>query len=185
VADTQESPSFWATAWEKTKAVLKWVGTKLLAPGVGLIVAIVLIILAGLLLTMGLKELQIGGWLARLLGKKDPEATVIDVANSVPPNRVDKDGKIIPVGVPDSKGDTQAVVVPIQNPGLFSNPSTVTFTPPGSDKPVEVQLPDGVKNKDVDKVIVVKPDVIAVTVKDNSGVSAQHVDDLLKKYGGS
>jgi hypothetical protein len=35
----------------------------------------------------------------------------------------------------------------------------------------------------VDKVIIVKPNVYAVTVKDNSGVNAKDVDDLLSKYG--
>jgi len=183
VADTAEDMSFWATVWSKAKSALKWAGKKLLAPGVGLIVALVVIALAVLLLSMGFKELQIGGLLNWLLGKKGADAKVIDVANSVPPNRVDKDGKIIPIGTPDSKGDTQAVVVPIQDPGLFSNPNTVVFTPPGADKPIEIQLPDGVKNQDVDKVIIVRPDVIAVTVKDNSGIPAQQIDSLLKKYG--
>jgi hypothetical protein len=46
-----------------------------------------------------------------------------------------------------------------------------------------VVLPDGVKAKDVDRVIIVKPDVYAVTVKDKSGVSAKEVDDLLAEYG--
>lgn len=184
MADPQDNESFWTVAWSKMKAALKWVGVRLMAPGVGLVAAAVVIVLGIILVSMGFKELQIGGLLGWLLGKKSPEQKAIDTANSVPAGRVDKDGKIIPIGTSDSKGDTQAVVVPIQNPGLFSNPNTVTFTPPGSDAPIEVQLPDGVKNKDVDKVIVVKPSVIAVSVKDGSGVSSQQVDDLLKKYGG-
>jgi hypothetical protein len=77
---------------------------------------------------------------------------------------------------------TQAVVVPIKNPGMFSNPDTVVFTPPGETKPVEVQLPDGVKAKDVDTVVVVKPEKFVVTVKDKSGIPAKKVDDLLNKY---
>lgn len=173
-------PSFWGTVWEKLKAILHWMAIKLAAPGV----ALVIVVVAVLLVAMGCKGLQIGGLLGKLFGKKDPEQKAIDVANSVPPNRVGPDGKLIPPGTPDQKGDTQAVVVPIDNPGLFSNPDTVTFTPPGADKPVEVQLPTGVKNSDVDKVIIVKPDVVAVTVKDTSGIPAQKVDDLLAKYGG-
>jgi hypothetical protein len=75
-------------------------------------------------------------------------------------------------------------VVPINEPGIFSDPSTVEFTPPGETKPVVVPLPTGVKNSDVSQVVVVSPSVVAVTVKDNSGISAQTVDDLLKKYAG-
>lgn len=169
-------PTFWQALWSKIKAIL----VKLAVPGV----AVVVVVVAILLIAMGWKELQIGGFLARLFGKKDPALKAIDVANSVPEHRVDKAGNLIPVGTPDSKGQTQAAVVPIKEPGLFSNPDTVEFTPPGKFAPVEVQLPDGVKNRDVEKVIVVQPDKFVVSVKDDSGVPASKVDDLLAKYGG-
>jgi len=172
-------PTFWGTVWAKLKAILHWLAIHLVAPGV----ALVLIIVAVLLVSMGFKELQIGGLLGRLFGKKEPEHAAIDKANSIDPDRVDKNGQLIQPGVPDSKGDTQVVVVPIKEPGLFSNPDTVEFTPPGKTDPIEVQLPDGVKNKDVEKVIVVQPGKFVVTVKDESGVSASKVDDLLAKYG--
>ena len=160
---------------------LKWVGLKLLAPGVSLIVAAVAIVLVA----MGAKELQVGGLLGWLLGRKGSGGKAIDVANTIPSDRIDTNGALIPEGVPDSKGITQAVVVPIHEPGVFSNPSTVKFTPPGADKPVEVQLPDGVKNKNVAQVVVLTPDKFVVTVKDNSAVPASKVDDLLNKYGGT
>ncbi len=105
------------------------------------------------------------------------------MANTVPEDRVDENGVIIKPGEPDSTGQTQAVVVPIEEPGLFDDPGKIKVTPPGEDKPTEVILPDGVKAKDVDKVIIVKPDVYAVTVKDNSKVTGKDVDDLLSKYG--
>ncbi len=174
------TPSFWSVVWSKLKTIGKWAATHLAAPGVALLIIVVAIVLV----SMGFKELQIGGILGKLFGKADPEKKAVDVANSVPADRVGPDGKLIPPGTPDSKGDTQAIVVPINNPGLFSNPGTVTFTPPGADKPVEVQLPDGVKSSDVDKVIVVKPDVVVVSVKDTSTVPASKIDDLLAKYGG-
>lgn len=174
-----EEPSFWQAFWAKMKATFRWIGLNLLAPGAALVVVIVAIVLA----SMGAKELQIGGLLAKLLGRKDPEKKAVDVANTVDPDRIDKDGKLIQPGVPDSKGHTQAVVVPIKEPGLFSNPSTVEFTPPGETKPIEVQLPDGVTAKDVDKVVIVQPGKFVVTVKDGSGVPASKVDDLLDKYG--
>ena len=173
-------PSFWQAFWAKVKATFRWVGWNLLAPGVALVVVVVSV----LLVSMGAKELQIGGLLARLLGRKGPEAKAVDVANTVDPDRIDKDGKLLPPGAPDSKGVTQAVVVPIKEPGLFSNPSTVEFTPLGQTEPIEVQLPDGVTAKDVDKVVIVQPGKFVVTVKGSSGVPASKVDDLLEKYGG-
>lgn len=133
---------------------------------------------------MGVKGIQIGGLLSKLFGKS-PEATAIDTANSVAPGRVDKNGKLIQPGTPDAEGDTQAIVVPIENQGgLFSNPDTIKFTPPGETTPREIKLPDGVKADDVESVIVVQPEKFVVTVKDSSGISAQSIDDLLKKYGG-
>ena len=165
--------------WRAVFKTLKWMAIKLLAPGVALII----IIGAILLIALGVKELQIGGLLAWLFGKKDPEKKAIDTANTIPKDRVDKDGNLIPIGKPDSKGDTQIQVVPIDQPGLFSNPDTVTFTPPGADKPIEVKLPDGVRAKDVDSVVIVSPEVTVITVKDNTGLSATRIDDLLTKYG--
>jgi hypothetical protein len=179
MADPTPEPTFWSQFWGRMKAVFKWMALHLAAPGAALVVVIVAVILV----SMGAKNLQIGGLLARLFGKKDPEQRAIDVANSVDPDRVDKNGNLIQPGVPDSKGDTQVVVVPIKDPGLFSNPDTVTFIPPGKTEPIEVQLPDGVKARDVDKVIVVQPGKFVVTVKDESGVPAKKVDDLLAKYG--
>jgi hypothetical protein len=35
----------------------------------------------------------------------------------------------------------------------------------------------------VGAIVLVKPTKFVVTVKDTSGISAKHVDDLLKKYG--
>jgi len=172
-------PGFWQVVGAKLAAFAKWAARVLVAPGV----ALLLIVGAVMLVALGLKNVQIGGLLGMLFGKKKPEHTAIDTANSVPKDRVDDKGKIIPIGEPDSKGMTQAVVVPIQNPGILSNPDHVVFTPPGETKPIEIQLPDGVKAKDVEKVIVVKPTKFVVTVKDKSGITGKHVDDLLKKYG--
>jgi hypothetical protein len=173
----EPTPTFWETTWAKTKTILVWLAHKLLAPGV----ALLLVIGAVLLFSLGMKDLQIGGLLGKLLGKK-AGSKAIDVANSVPKDRVDSQGKLIPQGQADSKGMTQAVVVPIHDPGIFSNPDTVVFTPPGETKPVEVQLPDGVKAKDVEHVVIVKPDHFVVTVKDSSGIPREHIDAILKKY---
>jgi hypothetical protein len=172
---------FWAAVWANLKAGAKWFALKLGAPGAALLIVIGAVILVAL----GFKELQIGGILGKLLGRKDPDGPkVIDVVNSIPEGRVDGNGNLIPLGQPDKGGNTQVQVVPIDQPGLFSNPDHVTYTPPGAVEPVVVKLPEGVKAKDVDQVVVVKPDVVVVTVKDSSGVTPGQVDDLLKRYGG-
>lgn len=174
---TKAKPSFWGSVWERFKATMLWVATKILAPGVALILVVLAIVLAA----VGLKEFNFGGLIARLMGKKDPGQTKIDTANSVDSERKGKDGKPLPPGQPDTKGDTQAVVVPLEE----KDDHTVVVKSPTEDKPVEVPLPDGVKADEVDTVVVVQPTVTDVTVKDTSGVSVKKVDDLLSKYGGS
>lgn len=160
-----------ATAWG-------WIRKYLLAP----LPALILVAVALVLIVLGFKNVKIGGLLAKLFGKPEGQKAV-DVANTVPEHRVDKDGKVILPGTPDSQGITQAVVVPVETGGLFSDPTIVKVTPPGQDKPVVVHLPDGVKDTDVHQVVIVKPDVMAVTVKDSSKVTVKDVDDLLAKYG--
>lgn len=168
-------PTFWQSAWGWIKRVFRWVAAPL--PAILLVVgAIILAILLG-------KNIPIGGLLAKLFGKDSKGKKVVDIANSVPEGRVDENGVIIKPGEPDAKGQTQAVVVPIEEPGLFDNPDKIKIIPPGETKPVVVDLPDGVKADDVDKVIIVKPEVYAITVKDKSGVKAEDVDDLLERYG--
>ena len=169
-------PTFWSASWTWIKKVGRWVAAPL--------PAILLVAVAIFLVILGFKNIQIGGLLDKLLGREKKGVSSVDVANSVPEDRVDSDGKIIPPGTPDSHGVTQAVVVPIKPPGLFDNPKQVEIVPPGEDKtPIVVDLPDGVRARDVDKVIVVKPKVYAVTVKDKSGIPAEMVDDLLERYG--
>jgi phage tail sheath protein FI len=164
-------------------AIKRWLskyGPKVLGP----IAAVVVVVIGFLLLTMGFKELQVGGLLGKLLGKKGEPIKAVDVANTVDKDRVGKDGKVIHPGNPDSVGQTQAIVVPIKEPGLLSDPKTVEFVAPGETKPTKVSLPDGVTNRDVSSVVVIKPEVVAVTVKDTSKkpVTVKHIDEILKKY---
>lgn len=174
------APGFWSVVWTWLKRIWAWVATNLAAPGVALLIVVAAVVL----LVIGVKNIQLGGLIGRLLGRPDPDIKSIDVANKVDPARVDKDGNIIPIGTPDSQGDTQAKVVAIDPVGPFSNPDHVTFTDPSTKETVTVKLPDGVKLNNVDEVVVIKPNVVAVTVKDTSGVTPQTVEDLLKKYGG-
>jgi hypothetical protein len=182
--------TFGTRFWKAFKGFFAWIWNfiKKLSPKIlGLIAALVVIVIAVILVSAGFKELQIGGILGKLLGKKGGatpgQGPTVETANSIDPKRVGPDGKLIPQGVPDAKGDTQAVVVPIKPPGLFSDPNTVTYTAPGDTQPTVVPLPTGVTSKQVDQVIVVQPNVVAVTVKDTSGVKAETIDALLKKYG--
>jgi hypothetical protein len=170
-------PTYWEAAWVWIKRVFRWIAAPL--------PALLLVVGALFLIALGVKNVQIGGLLNKLFGKEGPSKgnKAIYVANSVPEDRVDRDGKLIPPGTPDSKGHTQAVVVPIEEPGLFDDPNVIKITPPGKKKPVEVVLPDGVKSKDVEKVVIVKPDVTVVTVTDSSGVTAESIDNLLERYG--
>jgi hypothetical protein len=172
--------TFWQEVGSRIMTVLRWASKNLLAP----VVAIVIIVVSIVLVSMGFKELQIGGILGKLFGRTtdDPKKN-LDVINSIDSDRIDKDGRVIPINQPDSKGDTQVQVVPIDQPGLFSDPNVVTFTPPNSDKPIQIVLPDGVTSKDVDKVVIVSPEVHAIVVRDSSGIDAKKIDDLLAKYG--
>lgn len=173
LVDTTPEPSFWAQAW-------KWIKKWVLAP----LPAILLVVGAIVLVALGVKNLQIGGALGKLLGKDGPKGDkAVDKANSIPEDRVDKDGNLIPIGKPDAIGDTQARVVPIKPPSIWDDPGKVVIDDPDEgDEPIEVILPDGVKAKDVDKVLIVKPKVYAVTIRDSSSVTATDVDDLLGKY---
>lgn len=169
-----------ASVWRNVKIAALWCWRVLGAP----VVLLLLVAGAVLLASAGIKNVQIGGLIGALFGKKGPAHKALGAANSIPEGRVGKDGKLIPIGKADQKGMTQAAVVAIESPGLFSNPDTVVFTPPGADKPVEVKLPDGVRANDVEHVVVVQPSKFVVTVKDSSGVTKKSVDDLLRKYGG-
>jgi hypothetical protein len=165
------------TIWERVLAAGKWALHNLLGP-----LLVGLVILVGVVLAMvGVKDLQLGGIIGALLGKKTGPGD-IDVANSIPKERIDSTGKLIPLGSADEQGMTQIAVVPIQPPGFLSNPDVVKFTPPGKSTPVEVKLPVGVKADHVEHVVVVAPGTFAVTVKDSSGITAARLDDLLKKY---
>jgi hypothetical protein len=148
----------------------------------GPIPALLLLVGACVLIALGVKNVQIGGLLGKLLGKGPSPHKAIETANSVPPGRVRPDRTLIPIGEADSEGITQAQVLRIEQPGVLSDPRVIKVTPPGSSKPIEIQVPDGVKAKDVDQVVVVTPQVIAVTVKSSSPIKAQDVDDLIAKY---
>lgn len=116
------------------------------------------------------QKIQIGGVLGWLWGHvtHNPDMTV----TTPPPARIDPaTGKVIEPGQADPNGFTQAqVVVPISNPTIFSDPTTVTVTPPNS-APVTLKLPTGLTSADVKTVIQISPTEFQVANHD-SGVDA-------------
>jgi hypothetical protein len=167
---------FRATLSRCWKAVARWV----LGPG-----AAILVIIGGLLLLVFVGKLiplgQVFDWITGR-DKKPGDQRAVDVVNHPPEDRT-KDGKPIEPGTPDSKGQTQAVVVPIETPGLFDRQDQVRYTPTGTDKPVVVDLPTGVQASEVKAVVVMTPRIVAVTVASTSKATPLQVEDLLKKYG--
>ncbi len=166
---------FMKLVWERLKSIGRWCLKYLAAPGV----ALLLVVGAFILFKAGFKNLQIGGILGKLLGKKEESLPTVD---TVPPDRVGPDGKPIPIGTPDAGGHTQVGVVAIKPPGLFSDPTTVEYVPVGQTEPVKVKLPEGVRNTDVKEIVVVSPEVIAVSVKDSSKVTVKDIKSLSDKY---
>lgn len=167
------------TLMSKTWVWLKKAGRSVLA----ILPAVIIGIVALVAIVLGAKNLQLGGLFAKLFGGDKPNGQkAIDKANSIPKDRVDKDGRITPIGTPDSQGITQAKVLEIERPGVFDRDDQVKIV--DGDEEIVVDLPDGVKAKDVERVIIVKPKVYVVEVKDSSKVTATDVDDLLAKYGG-
>ncbi len=161
---------------------LSWLGKVLVALGA------VLVFIVGYAV---LKEWNVGGFIAGLFDKEPSDRDKVKVANTVPDERVDKAGAPISIGTPDDKGFTQWNVHETE---ISSNPfrdkskikvvSTVEVDTVDGGKRTEkvikeIALPKGVKDKDVSKVVEVKPDIFVVEVVDTSGVSAADLLDEL------
>ena len=139
-----------------------------------------------------LKNWNIGGFIGGLFGKGEPTGRdKIRVANTVPDKRVDDTGAPITHGQPDDKGYTQWV---IHEAAVSANPFrdksklkvTTTVDEAKADGTTgtkmvekEIALPKGVEDKDVSKVVEVKPDIYVVEVTDTSKVRASDLLDEL------
>lgn len=135
------------------------------------------------------KNFNIGGWLHRLFKGEPQGKEKVKIANSVPQDRVDKTGHLIPHGEPDDQGFTQWSVHAIEtssNP--FRDKSKLKVVRTVEEKQgdavvmttqrKEIVLPTGVKDTDVTKVVEVRPEVFVVEVRDTSRVRAT---DLLNQ----
>jgi len=168
--------AFLKGVWEWLKALGKRVGTIFVRYPLAAAATVFLVVAAIAVAASG-KTLQIGGILQKLWGTKKPESLRATVAE----DRKDEDGAPIGPGKSDDKGFVQSPVsTEIVDPGMFSNPGTVTVVHPEKGK-VTIELPEGVKNKDVHEVVEVSPDVYEVKNRDK-GVPAKKLDDVLKKF---
>jgi hypothetical protein len=99
--------------------------------------------------------------------------------NDIPDDRVDENGKPIPIGTPDEVGYTQWEVREF-SPGVLQGNSSTLIVTNEAGKKEKVVLPTGIKAKDVSHVIQVKPDVYAISVRDGSKVDATSLLNALK-----
>lgn len=138
-----------------------------------------------------LKNWNIGGFLGKLFKGPPSGRDKVKIANTIPNERVDDSGVPIPHGKPDNKGFTQWVVHeaevgvnPFRDKSKLKVKTTVEETQPDGTTTTkvvekEIVLPKGVKDKDVSKVVEIRPDVYVVEVIDTSNVRASDLlDDL-------
>lgn len=167
---------FLSLAWNGVKALARKVLQVFVRYPLAMAATVLLLVAAVAMAASG-KTFQIGGLLSKLWGTKkaeNPRATVAE-------KRTTEDGKPIAPGVSDDKGFVQSPVsTEIVDPGMFSDPATVTVLHPEKGK-VVIDLPEGVKNSDVHEVTEVSPDVYEVKNKDG-GVPVKKIDDVLKKF---
>lgn len=168
--------TFFSFIWEYLKAFSKAIGRWLVRYPLAAAAAAAVIVGAVFLLLMG-KNVQIGGLLGKLFGKKK-----VPNARGVPPEgRVDDDGKPIRPGESDGKGWVQAPAIEeIKKPGLFDDPDTITIVHPEKGD-VKIDLPEGVKNSDVREVVEIEPDVYEVRNNDKGADTKKLLNVLGKK----
>jgi len=172
---TQTKPTL--GAW--FKSTLYSIGNLFVRYPLAMAVTILLVIGAGFLALSG-KNIQIGGILGTLWGKTHPRDLPNAPVVTPPPARVDDKGQIIPPGQSDDKGFVQApIVLPIKSPGLLSDPTTITVVHPDG-KEVTIPLPTGVKNSDVQQIVLVSPNVYQIKNNDSGVDAGSLLEDLNK-----
>lgn len=142
------------------------------------IAATVCVVIFAVVAAIFRQNIQIGGILDKLWGRERP--TGHDVRAVPPKDRVDEKGIPIKPGDSDDGGWVQAPEIEIKKPGIFDSPDTIKIIHPEKGE-IEVKLPEGVKNKDVEKVVVIAPNMVEVRNKDHSKVDAKKLLEDLKK----
>jgi hypothetical protein len=160
--------------WKYTKLVAKIIGQWMLQYPLAAAAAVFLIILA-LFAALSGNQLQMGGLIGKLFGKKKQPNT----REIVPEDRVNEDGKPITPGESDDKGFVQAPTnLEVVEPTIFSDPDTIIVKHPEKGK-IKIDLPKGVKNKDVKEVVLIKPDIVEIKNNDK-GVDTKKILEFLK-----
>lgn len=159
------------------KEVLQWVRRNIFSPPILFLVSVVGLLLIG----FGFRVF-LGGWFRAIRGIPDPETKSVEPIPPIDPDRVDKNGNVIPQGEQDEKGWTQPKVYPIQPPDILSSEDIVVVDT--HDGPLEIELPKGVTVEEVKEVVIIKPGVVTVTVTNQDKVADnQTLDTLVEKYG--
>jgi len=160
--------------WKYIKAVGKTIGKWMLRYPLAAAAAVFLIVFA-LFVALSGNQLQMGGLIGKLFGKKKQPNT-----RDVPPEkRTDENGKPITPGESDDKGFVQTSTnLEIVEPTIFSDPDTIIVKHPEKGK-IKIDLPQGVKNKDVKEVVLVKPNVIEIKNNDK-GVDTKKILEFLQ-----
>lgn len=142
------------------------------------IAATVLLVILAIAMAAAGKTFQIGGLLGKLWGKSsqpDPNIRVIP-----PEDRIDQNGNVILPGQSDDKGFVQSPAsIDIKDPGMFSDPTTITIIHPDKGE-VVIPLPTGVQNQDVKQVIEITPNTYQI-INHDKGVDPKKVLDILNK----
>jgi len=121
---------------------------------------------------------QFGGILDKIWGKNRNVDN--DVRFTPPKKRVDDKGNPIPVEKPDEDGWVQEQELKIVDPGIFSDPDIITVIHPVKGE-IDVKLPKGVKNKDVEKVVIVAPNVLEIKNNDKITDNSNILDKIRSK----
>lgn len=192
--DASKKLNVWAELWGSMKKGLWLAYTWVIRYPLALIIAVFVVLIAALaLLFLGdSARFNAGGILARLFGRSrantlPPGADRVVQANKIPENRKDSEGNPIPIGTPDGEGYVQREVEVLENPNTlnpFRDKSVIRIKGSDPQETLTVQLPTGVIDVDVDKVIEVKPEVFEVVVKKRPGnrppeVNLEDVDKYL------
>jgi hypothetical protein len=168
--------------WDKIKKAFKAAYTWLLRYPVALLITILVVAGAAILMLFGVGDrFNVGGLIGKLFGRDDTdEKSEVEVANEVDPDRTDSEGNAIPLEEPDEHGWTQQEVDVIEtgsNP--FRDKSKVTVkTSEGGEK--KLRLPTGVEDKDVKRIIEIKPDRFKVEVKKAPNAVDEELIDYLR-----
>lgn len=157
------------TTWDKVKAGFKKALTWFVRYPLALLVAVLIIAGVSLLLASGYGDnFNIGGILGKLFGSRDrtrKDSPRVIVANSVPDDREDGSGDPIPIETPDERGIVQREVKVLDQPKNPFRDKSVLKIQDSLGEERTILLPEGVQDKDVDRVLEIRPAVYKVEVK--------------------